>query len=80
MKPYTFYFDVYGKVLRTTVEAHCYDDGVISARKKLEKLLVKNLKLIAQPNEVPQPEQPDTDIVTPKNMSLDDMKRFFGMT
>ena len=73
MKPYTFYFEVYGKGLKVTIEAYNRDDAYAIARRKIER------KVIGDIVEVDKPEK-NSDNFKSDDAALNDLKRFFGMT
>jgi hypothetical protein len=73
MKPYTFYFEVYGKKLKVTVNQYNRDDAFAIARRKVER------KVIGDIVEVDKPEK-NSDNFKSDDAALNDLKRFFGMT
>jgi hypothetical protein len=73
MKPYTFYFEIYGKLLRCTVDAYNSEDAYAIALRRIQKQVIANINQVQPKQAQPKKNAPsDQDI-------LNKMKDIFGM-
>jgi len=73
MKPYTFYFEIYGKLLKSTVEAYNSEDAYAIALRRIQKLVIANINQVQ-----PKQAQPKKDASSDQDI-LNKMKDIFGM-
>jgi hypothetical protein len=73
MKPYTFYFEIYGKLLRCTVDAYNSEDAYAVAFKRVQREVIANIHHAPPKQAAPKKDAPsDQDI-------LNKFRDMFGM-
>ena len=74
MKPYTFYFEIYGKLLKQTVDAYNSDDAYAVAFKRVQKQVIANINQVQPKQAAPKPKAPSDDVMVNKFRDMFGMK------